>query len=95
MLRNGAALVETLGDILGQFTLDGEGGHMVYGKLVPAQTSLAAGGLPIGLAHGLALRHEVAAGQPVRWEDVAFDETDEAIRFRRTMERAFAGGAAA
>ncbi|MET0507315.1 MAG: DNA-processing protein DprA [Burkholderiaceae bacterium] len=26
LLRNGAALVETLGDILGQFTLDGEGG---------------------------------------------------------------------
>ncbi len=39
---------------------------MVYGKLMPAETSLAAGGLPIGLAHGLTLRRDVAAGHAVR-----------------------------
>ena len=71
--------------------LDGEGGHLAYGKLMPAEASLAAGGLPSGLAHGLTLRRDVAAGHSVRWEDVAFDEADEAIRFRREMERAFNG----
>ncbi len=69
--------------------LDGEGGYMVYGKLMPAQASLAAGGLPIGLAHNLVLNSAVASGQPVRWEDVAFDEGNAAIRFRREMEAAF------
>ena len=69
--------------------LDGEGGYMVYGKLVPAQASLAAGGLPIGLAHHLVLNRAVPAGQPVRWTDVAFDEANAAIRFRREMEAAF------
>ena len=69
--------------------LDGEGGYMVYGKLMPAQASLAAGGLPIGLAHNLVLQRGVAAGQPVRWTDVAYDAADAAIRFRREMEDAF------
>ena len=69
--------------------LDGEGGYMVYGKLMPAEASLAAGGLPIGLAHKLALIRPVQAGHPVSWNDVAFDETNEAIRFRRAMEAAF------
>lgn len=69
--------------------LDGEGGYMVYGKLMPAQASLAAGGLPVGLAHNLVLGRAVASGQPVRWDDVAFDEANAAIRFRREMEAAF------
>jgi predicted homoserine dehydrogenase-like protein len=75
--------------------LDGEGGYMVYGKLMPAEASLAAGGLPIGLAHNLLLQRPVAAGQPVRWEDVAFDETNNAIRFRREMEAMFRPSAVA
>ena len=69
--------------------LDGEGGYMVHGKLMPAAASLAAGGLPIGLAHNLVLGRAVPAGKPVRWDDVAFDETNAAIRFRREMEAVF------
>ena len=69
--------------------LDGEGGYMVYGRLMPAQMSLAAGGLPIGLAHSLTLKNAVAVGQPVRWQDVAFDESNPAIRVRREMEDMF------
>jgi len=69
--------------------LDGEGGATVFGKLMPAQASLAAGCLPIGLAHNLVLKHSVAVGQPVRWQDVAFDAADPTIRFRREMERVF------
>jgi len=36
-------------------TLDGEGGYCVWGKLIPAARSLAAGALPIGLAQDVAL----------------------------------------
>ena len=69
--------------------LDGEGGFMVYGKLLPATASLAAGGLPIGLAHNMKLQRPVKAGQPVGWQDVAFDETLQAIQIRRQMEAMF------
>ncbi len=75
--------------------LDGEGGYTVYGRLMPARDSLAAGGLPIGLAHGLTLTRPVAAGQPVAWDDVSFSGDDPAIRFRREMEDVFRGEAGA
>jgi predicted homoserine dehydrogenase-like protein len=67
--------------------LDGEGGYTVYGKLMPASDSLKAGGLPIGLAHKVKLVKDVAAGRPVAWADVAADETAEAVKIRREMER--------
>ncbi|UCG99041.1 MAG: Gfo/Idh/MocA family oxidoreductase [Burkholderiales bacterium] len=66
--------------------LDGEGGFTVYGKLLPAAESLRIGGLPLGLAHHVKLRHAVAAGQPVRWVDVSIDESGLAVRIRRQME---------
>ncbi len=71
-------------------TLDGEGGHTVYGKLMPAVVSKRLGGLPIGLAHKVKLLKNISAGKPVTWEDVAFDAKHEAVRFRREMERMFA-----
>lgn len=70
--------------------LDGEGGFCVWGKLMPAEESLAIGGLPIGLAHGIKLIRPVQAGQPVTWADVDINEADETYRTRRTMEAAFA-----
>jgi predicted homoserine dehydrogenase-like protein len=69
--------------------LDGEGGFTVYGKLMPAVDSLAVGGLPLGLAHGVKLKRAVKAGQPVRWTDVAIDKTAPAVKLRREMERSF------
>jgi predicted homoserine dehydrogenase-like protein len=70
-------------------TLDGEGGYTVWGKLVPAERSLAEAALPIGLAHKVALRHDIAAGEIVRWTDVEIPDS-EAVRARREMERRFA-----
>jgi len=67
-------------------TLDGEGGFTVYGKLMPAADSLALGGLPLGLAHGVKLTKSVAIGRPVKWTDVAFDPANDAVKFRREME---------
>jgi predicted homoserine dehydrogenase-like protein len=69
--------------------LDGEGGYTVYGRLMPAADSLALGGLPLGLAHHVRLKRAVASGQPVKWNDVAFDEGDAAVDFRRQMEAEF------
>ncbi|MGA8051879.1 MAG: Gfo/Idh/MocA family oxidoreductase [Burkholderiales bacterium] len=66
--------------------LDGEGGYTVVGRLMPAQDSLAQGCLPLGLAHGWKLLKPVAAGQPVKWSDVAVDANNTAVKFRREME---------
>jgi len=71
--------------------LDGEGGFTVYGKLMPGEASLAAGGLPIGLAHHVKLKKAVTKDQPVRWSDVEIDETSQAVQVRREMEAMFAG----
>ena len=75
--------------------LDGEGGYTVAGRLMPAADSLAQGCLPLGLAHGWKLLKPVAAGQPVRWSDVACDASVAAVKLRRDMEARFAEGARA
>src|SRR5947209_12280884 len=67
-------------------TLDGEGGYRVWGRLVPAERSLAEGAVPIGLAHGIKLVRDVPAGQTVRWADVAMVDND-AVRVRRDVAR--------
>jgi predicted homoserine dehydrogenase-like protein len=74
-------------------TLDGEGGYTVWGKLIPAERSLAEGALPIGLAHKAPLVRDVAAGAIVRWSDVAMPDS-EAARTRRDMEQRFGAGPA-
>ena len=74
----------------GEF-LDGEGGFTVYGKLLAAQVSLERGVLPIGLAHGVALKRAVGAGEVVRWDDVEVDLNLAAVQARREMETRFAG----
>jgi predicted homoserine dehydrogenase-like protein len=71
---------------LARRTLDGEGGYTVYGKLLPAATSRAIGGLPLGLAHGLKLKRPIAAHARVTWGDVDYDAADPAVAFRREME---------
>jgi predicted homoserine dehydrogenase-like protein len=75
--------------------LDGEGGFCVWGRQVPAARSLADGALPLGLAHGVKLKRDIAEGEALRWNDVAYDADDAAVRFRREMEAAFAGAAPA
>jgi predicted homoserine dehydrogenase-like protein len=69
--------------------LDGEGGYTVVGRLMPAADSLAHGCLPLGLAHGWKLLRPIAAGQPVRWSDVAVDANQTAVCLRREMESSF------
>jgi predicted homoserine dehydrogenase-like protein len=72
--------------------LDGEGGYTVVGRLMSAADSLAQGCLPLGLAHHWKLLRPVAAGQPLKWSDVAYDATVAAVKLRREMETAAASG---
>jgi predicted homoserine dehydrogenase-like protein len=77
-------------DLVAGATLDGEGGYTVWGRLMPARDSLALGGLPIGLAHGVRLTRAVKKGAALTWRDIAKPET-EAARVRLEMEALFAG----
>ena len=69
--------------------LDGEGGFCVWGKQTPAAVSLREGSLPLGLAHNVKLKRDVAAGEALRWSDVDYDAKDSTVQFRRAMEAAF------
>ena len=77
-------------DLAAGEVLDGEGGATVWGRLMPATDSLRRGALPIGLAHGMALKNAVAEGAALCWSDVESDSGGEAVRFRREMEKACA-----
>jgi predicted homoserine dehydrogenase-like protein len=74
--------------------LDGEGGYTVYAKLIPAERSLKLGALPIGLAHHVTLTRNVAAGEILNSADVTLEETSQAVRIRREMERQAHGAGA-
>src|SRR6201989_2030382 len=69
--------------------LDDEGGYTVWGKLMPAAASLKAGALPIGLAHRVKLKNDIAHGAVVSWADVEFDASSDAVKTRREMESRF------
>jgi predicted homoserine dehydrogenase-like protein len=69
--------------------LDGEGGFCVWGRQTPADTSLERELLPLGLAHNVKLKRDIAEGQPLRWSDVAYDPNDSAVKVRREMEATF------
>lgn len=69
--------------------LDGEGGYTVWGKLLPARRSMALGGLPLGLAHGIKMVRPVKKGQSLSWDDVAVDTSTPAYALRREMEDLF------
>jgi predicted homoserine dehydrogenase-like protein len=75
--------------------LDGEGGSTVWGRLMPAADSLAAGALPIGLAHGVKMNRAVKTGQALTWSDVTVDPEADAVRVRKEMESVFAASAEA
>lgn len=69
--------------------LDGEGGFTVYGKLMPADDSMAIEGLPIGLAHGFTLKRPVKKDQRLSWLDIEFTESTQAVAVRKEMEALF------
>ena len=69
--------------------LDGEGGYTVWGKLLPAATSMQMGGLPLGLAHNVKVVRAVRKGQSLSWADVAMNTSTPAYKVRSEMENMF------
>ncbi len=69
--------------------LDGEGGFTVWGKLIPANTSLNLQALPIGLANDMYLKNDIDKDKILTWNDVEFDTNNEIIRYRHQMENKF------
>lgn len=69
--------------------LDGEGGFCVWGKQTPAKDSLEKGYLPLGLAHQVKLKNDIAEGQRLCWADVDYDPEDSTVKVRREMEAMF------
>jgi predicted homoserine dehydrogenase-like protein len=86
---NADAVATAKRDLKAGEVLDGEGGHTVLGKLLPASTSIGMGALPLSLANGAKLGNSVKAGESLKWTDVALDEALLAVRSRREMEATF------
>ena len=66
-------------------TLDGEGGYTVWGKLLPARSSVKLSALPIGLAHSCRMEKPVQRGQIVTLNDVSSLPQSRALALRNTM----------
>ena len=75
-------------DLAAGEVLDGEGGHCVYGRLVPARRAFSDGLLPIGLATRVRLRRPVAADALLTLEDVDLDPAPVAMRLRAELRPA-------
>lgn len=71
-------------------TLDGEGGFTVWGRLMKASESRDAEAVPIGLAHGVKLKHPLPKDAVVCWSDVDAPAESVSYRARRDMENTFA-----
>jgi predicted homoserine dehydrogenase-like protein len=70
--------------------IDGEGGYAAYGTCAPAARARERRLVPMGLAHGLRLRHDVGADHPIGEDDVAFDEDASFLwRLRREQDAIF------
>jgi len=69
--------------------LDGEGGYTVWGKLLPASTSLERRALPLGLAHQVKVIRDVPEGNTVTWDDVEMDTSLKAYSIRKEFEKVF------
>jgi predicted homoserine dehydrogenase-like protein len=66
--------------------IDGEGGYAAYGTCVSAERARRDRLVPMGLAHGLRLTHDVPADHPIGEDDVAFDESSFLWKLRREQD---------
>jgi predicted homoserine dehydrogenase-like protein len=83
----GDAAATAKGDFAAGDILDGEGGHKVWAKAIPASRAIAENALPIGLAHNVRLKRAVKRDQIVSIDDVEIvDDLD--IHALREEQRA-------
>jgi len=83
---NGDVVAVTKRDLDGGEPLDGEGGYTVWGRLMTASDSRDADAVPIGLAHGITLKHPLPKDAVIYWSDVEASLDSVAYRTRREME---------
>jgi len=81
----GDAVAVAKRDLTAGEILDGEGGYTVWGKACPAVISARDALLPIGLAHRVRLRRNIAKGQVLAMADVDLDDSATGVRLRRQM----------
>ncbi len=82
----GDAVATAKKDLKAGEMLDGEGGFAVWANAIPAQKSLALGGLPIGLAHNVRLKRAIAKDTAVTFADVELVNDLDVVALRREME---------
>ena len=70
--------------------LDGEGGYTVWGRIMPADASIGAQALPIGLASEVKLTAPIKQGQVITLKDIDADTDTQAWQVRNAMLKAFA-----
>lgn len=87
---NGDVVAVAKRDLEAGEDLDGEGGFTVWGRLMRAADSLEADAVPIGLAHGIKLKHPLPKGAVICWSDVTAPAESVAYKVRREMEADFA-----
>ena len=66
--------------------LDGEGGYCVAGQLRPSRISVPMRALPLGLTGDIRLIRDVAIDTVLSYDDVAIDESLNAVKLRRECE---------
>jgi predicted homoserine dehydrogenase-like protein len=69
------------GDVLERF-----GGYTTYGVIDLAEEARRLNALPCGLSPGAKVKHPVAAGQIVTWDDVLMDEETMLVKLRRQQD---------
>ncbi|GAC1408564.1 MAG: Gfo/Idh/MocA family oxidoreductase [Candidatus Velthaea sp.] len=70
--------------------IDGEGGYAAYGTIATADEARRNRLVPMGLAHGLKLTHDVPADHFIGEDDVTFDESSFLWKLRREQDAMFA-----
>jgi predicted homoserine dehydrogenase-like protein len=68
-------------------TIDGLGGFCVYGLIERADLTRKEGLLPLGLAPGSQLLHDVSQGDPITYADVKLDESLTIVHLRRLQDQ--------
>ncbi|MFZ1400070.1 MAG: hypothetical protein WAS33_24410, partial [Candidatus Promineifilaceae bacterium] len=67
--------------------LDEFGGYTFRGLMDTATAVAAENGLPVGLAPGAVLKHQVPLGRVITWDDVFLDEASTVVQLRRQQDR--------
>ena len=90
----GAPLTEPVADVItvakrdlkqGEI-LDGGGGYTVNGLIEKAEIARAENLLPLGLASGVKLKHDVTKGMAIRYDMVTLDEDSFVLKLRRLQD---------